>query len=131
MDLGILRTPTCKSCIDQTPSNWVCTPRELNWSSVNETCNYQVWTVGTACELTGSQHNTLADSSTAAMQRVCKEYSCLEDCLLSNQQNSMLQSSTRFSIYMVTLKVQHLRRSVLNIQHLLFVHKRMLVLSVN
>ena len=66
------------------------------------------------------------------MQQKRKVYSCQEDCLLSSQHtNSLVQSSTGFSIYMVTLKVQHLRSSVLNIQHLLFVHKRMLVLSVN
>lgn len=66
------------------------------------------------------------------MQQMCKVYSCLDDCLLSNQHaNGLVHFSTGFSIYTVTLNVQHLRSSVLNIQHLLFVHKRMLVLSVN
>ncbi len=80
---------------------------------------------------------TQAQQQCTALQHVCTVIitiivllSCLKDwqCLLSNQTygRSNAGSITVFSGYTATLEVQHLRSSVLNIQHHWFVHKIML-----
>ena len=81
--------------------------------------------VGMASDLTGSEHDSLADTCIAALH----VHSILKDGVPEQSTHSLVQSSTVVSIYMVTLNSAS-ENFCSEYTASLFVHKRMLVLSL-
>ncbi len=77
---------------------------------------------------------TQAQQQCTAPQQKCNVYSCscVKDCLLSNHTDGLVQSSAVFSVYMVTLELQHLRSSGLSTYSIVVLYtKEYWLLTVN